>query len=103
VTAVENTNTAAPEEFALFQNYPNPFNPTTKIQYSLAKASQVSLIVYNAIGVEVATLVSGHQEAGNYTVPFGATTATAGLSSGMYFYRLEAGSFVSMKKFTLIK
>jgi hypothetical protein len=103
VTAVENTHTAVAEEFALLQNYPNPFNPTTKIQYSLAQASQVSLKVYNAIGAEVATLVSGHQEAGNYTVPFGGTEATSGLSSGVYFYRFEAGSFVSIKKLMLIK
>jgi hypothetical protein len=93
----------APQEFALLQNYPNPFNPSTKIQYSLAKPSQVSLKVYNVLGLEVATLVNGRQETGSYTVPFGINTGTLGLSSGVYFYRLEAGSFVSTKKLVLMK
>ncbi len=101
VTGVENG--LAPEEFALFQNYPNPFNPSTRIQYSLAKASQVSLKVYSVLGHEVATLVNGRQEAGSYTVPFNTNKGKLNLSSGVYFYRLEAGSFVSMKKLILMK
>jgi Ice-binding-like/Secretion system C-terminal sorting domain len=96
-------NSLAPQEFALLQNYPNPFNPSTRIQYSLEKASQVSLKVYNVLGVEVATLVNGRQEAGSYTVPFGINKGTLGLSSGVYIYRLEAGSFVSTKKLVLMK
>jgi hypothetical protein len=100
-TAVENG--LAPQAFALFQNYPNPFNPSTRIQYSLEKAGMVSLKVYNLLGLEVATLVNGRQEAGSYTVPFGINTGTLGLSSGVYFYRLEAGSFVSTKKLILMK
>jgi hypothetical protein len=101
-TAVENVG-IAPQAFALFQNYPNPFNPSTRIQYNLEKAGMVSLKVYNVLGREVATLVNGHQEAGSYTVPFGINTGTFGLSSGVYFYRLEAGSFVSTKKLILVK
>jgi hypothetical protein len=101
-TAVENVG-IAPQAFALFQNYPNPFNPSTRIQYSLEKAGMVSLKVYNVLGLEVATLVNGRQEAGSYTVPFGINTRTLGLSSGVYFYRLEAGSFVSTKKLILMK
>ena len=93
----------APQEFTLSQNYPNPFNPSTKIEYSLEKAAQVSLKVYNVLGVEVATLVNGRQEAGSYTVPFNTSKGTLGLASGVYFYRLEAGSFVSTKKLILIK
>jgi hypothetical protein len=86
------------------QNYPNPFNPTTKIDYSLEKPSQVSLKVYNVLGVEVATLVNGRQEAGSYTVPFsGISGNTSTFASGVYFYRLEAGSFVSTKKLVLMK
>jgi Ice-binding-like/Secretion system C-terminal sorting domain len=92
----------APQEFALSQNYPNPFNPSTMIQYSLANAAQVSLKVYNVLGLEVATLVSGRQEAGSYTVPFSAIGAST-FASGVYFYRLEAGSFVSTKKLVLMK
>ncbi|MGA2624851.1 MAG: ice-binding family protein [Bacteroidota bacterium] len=101
VTAVKNG--LAPETFALSQNYPNPFNPTTKIDYSLGKAAQVSLKVYNVLGLEVATLVNDRQEAGSYTVPFGTTNATSGLSSGVYFYRLQAGSLVSTKRLILMK
>jgi hypothetical protein len=101
-TAVENVG-IAPQEFALLQNYPNPFNPSTRIQYSLEKAGMVSLKVYNVLGVEVATLVNGRQEAGSYTVPFGINKGTFGLSSGVYFYRLQAGSFVSTKKLVLMK
>jgi len=102
VTAVENTE-IMPQEFSLMQNYPNPFNPSTKIQYTIANAGSVSLKVYNVLGREVATLVNGHQEVGSYTVPFGINSGTLGLSSGVYFYRLEAGSFVSTKKLMLIK
>jgi hypothetical protein len=101
-TAVENVG-IAPQEFALLQNYPNPFNPSTRIQYSLEKAAQVSLKVYNMLGLEVATLVNGRQEAGSYTVPFVINAGTLSLSSGVYFYRLEAGSFVSTKKLVLMK
>ncbi len=101
VNAVENE--LSPQEFSLWQNYPNPFNPSTRIQYSLGKAVQVSLKVYNLLGHEVATLVNGRQEAGSYTVPFNTNKGTLGLSSGVYFYRLEAGSFVSTKKLILIK
>jgi hypothetical protein len=100
-TAVESHS--APVEFSLSQNYPNPFNPSTKIAYSLQKAGMVSLKVYNLLGLEVATLVNGRQEAGSYAVPFGTGNGTVGLSSGVYFYRLETGSFVSTKKLVLMK
>ncbi len=109
VTAVENEIGLAPQKFALLQNYPNPFNPSTRIQYSLEKAAQVSLKVYNLLGLEVATLVNGRQEAGSYTVPFSAIGGSASggntstFASGVYFYRLEAGSFVSTKKLVLMK
>ena len=95
-------NSLAPQKFELFQNYPNPFNPSTQIQYSLGTAAQVSLKIYNLIGLEVATLVKGRQEAGSYTVPFN-TMGTVSLSSGVYFCRLEAGSFVSTKRLILMK
>jgi hypothetical protein len=100
VNAIENES--SPQEFALFQNYPNPFNPSTRIQYSLEKAAQVSLKVYNVLGLEVATLINGRQEAGSYTVPFSAIGGST-LASGVYFYRLEAGNFIACKKMILIK
>ncbi len=102
-TVVSVENDVVPQAFSLDQNYPNPFNPSTRIQYSLEKAAQVSLKVYNVLGLEVATLVNGRQEAGSYTVPFNTSEAKLNLSSGVYFYRLQAGSFVSTKKLILLK
>jgi len=96
-------NGIAPRAFDLSQNYPNPFNPSTKIEYSLPQAGTVSLKVYNVLGDEVATLVNGHQEAGSHDVTFNAGIGTRSLSSGVYFYRLDAGSFVSTKKLILMK
>jgi hypothetical protein len=93
----------APHEFALLQNYPNPFNPSTRIQYSLEKAGMVSLKVYNVLGLEVATLVKAYQEANSYSVQFNSNEGGLDLSSGVYFYRLEAGSFVSTKRLILMK
>jgi hypothetical protein len=102
LTTVENDT--APQELALLQNYPNPFNPVTWIQYSLEKAVQVSLKVYNLLGFEVATLVNSRQEAGSYSVPFSVISENnSTFASGVYFYRLEAGSFVSTKKLVLMK
>jgi hypothetical protein len=102
-TANSVENGLSPQKFELLQNYPNPFNPSTRIQYSLEKAVQVSLKVYNILGIEVATLVNDRQESGSYTVPFGINNGTLSLSSGVYFYRLEAGPFVSTKKLILMK
>jgi hypothetical protein len=97
-------NGLVPMRFSLSQNYPNPFNPSTVISYQLPVSSQVTLKVYDVLGNEVATLVNGRQEAGNYTVPFSAISGnTSTFASGVYFYRLEAGSFVSTKKFVLMK
>ena len=86
-------------QFELQQNYPNPFNPSTKINYRLPIKSQVTLKVYDIIGNEVASLVNEEKPAGAYEIAFDA----AGLSSGLYFYKLSTGSFVQTKKMTLIK
>jgi N-acetylneuraminic acid mutarotase len=88
-----------PYEFALIQNYPNPFNPTTTISYDLPKATNVILKVYNILGEEIATLVNKVMPAGHQSVAFNA----AKLASGMYIYRIEAGSFVQVKKMLLMK
>src|SRR6056297_1602222 len=88
-----------PRTFDLEQNYPNPFNPTTQINYAVPEQSDVRIDVYNVIGRRVATLVDREMAPGNYTVNFNASQ----LSSGMYFYRLKAGSTLLTKKMTLIK
>ncbi len=86
-------------DYRLDQNYPNPFNPATTITYSLQNPELVSLKVFDVLGREVATLVNQYQSVGNHAVNFNA----ASLSSGIYFYKLEAGSFQSIKKLILLK
>ena len=85
--------------YRLYQNYPNPFNPTTNIEFTIPKESLVSLKVYDILGKEITTLVNERKSEGNYTINFNATN----LPSGVYFYRMQAGSFVSTKKFVLLK
>jgi hypothetical protein len=99
VTAVSVSTSAVTTSFRLNQNYPNPFNPSTVISYSIPSQSKVTLKVYNILGSEVATLVDENKPAGNYNVTFNA----ARLSSGVYFYQLKAGNFVSTKKLMLVK
>jgi hypothetical protein len=88
-----------PQAFQLQQNYPNPFNPSTEISYTIAKAGNVTLNVYNMLGQNVASLVNGYQAANTYKVNFNAS----GLSSGVYFYKLSAGSNEMIKKMVLMK
>ncbi len=88
-----------PVEYALHQNYPNPFNPTTNIRFALVEAQDVKLAVYNVLGQEVMHLVNNRMEAGYHTVSFDARA----MASGVYFYRIEAGPFTSMKKMVLVK
>lgn len=95
----EINNGQIPSDFSLSQNYPNPFNPQTKIQFTLAKASNVSLIVYNVVGEEVAQLVNEFKNSGSFEYTFD----SAGLSSGVYFYTLKTANFVSTKKMIVMK
>ncbi len=97
-TGVEEDN-FLPLAFELKQNFPNPFNPTTNIQYNVAKSGNINLTVFNSIGEEVSILVNGFKEVGSYEVSFSALT----LTSGIYFYKLEANDFIQVRKMILMK
>jgi hypothetical protein len=90
--------TSRPSRFSL-GNYPNPFNPSTEIRYEILTPSTVRLDVFDILGRNVATLVNGRQSTGAYQVTFNA----ASFSSGVYFYRLQAGSFSETKRMLLVK
>ena len=98
VTTLNEENTV-PSKFELMQNYPNPFNPSTSIEYSVPSNEYVLLKVYDLLGNEVNTLVNERQSAGNYEVNFDASN----LASGIYFYRIQSGSFIQTKKLMLLK
>jgi len=97
IDCVENNNKIY--NYYVSQNYPNPFNPTTTIKYEIPKANFVTIKVFNILGKEVASLVNENKKAGDYNVEFNANK----LSSGVYFYRIKAGSFVETKKLILLK
>jgi Secretion system C-terminal sorting domain len=85
--------------YKLDQNYPNPFNSSTIIDYSVRNYSQVSIKVYDILGKEVSTLINTEKPAGRYSIEFNA----AKLVSGIYFYRMQSGNFISTRKFILMK
>ena len=99
VTIIDPADNNSPNGFALSQNYPNPFNPSTTINYSIPASSFVTLKVYDVLGNEVAKLVNDQKLAGSYQIMFNAVN----LPSGIYFYRLQAGSFIETKKMILLK
>jgi hypothetical protein len=99
VTDVKETIISIPTEFLLSQNYPNPFNSSCAIKYSIPKSSQVTIKIFNTIGQELATLVNEEKPIGTYEVNWNA----ANLPSGVYFYRIQAGSFTETKKMMVLK
>lgn len=99
LTGITNGNGNIPDEYALSQNYPNPFNPVTKIRYDIPEGSSVKLTVYDMLGREVTQLVNEYKDAGSYEAVWNGVDQT----SGVYFYRIEAGSFTKEMKMILVK
>ncbi|MBI4811301.1 MAG: 5'-nucleotidase C-terminal domain-containing protein [Ignavibacteriales bacterium] len=99
MTGVEENPISTASDFMLMQNYPNPFNPVTNISFTIANQSFVTLKVYNSLGQEMVTLVNEMKQPGSYTVRWDADK----LPSGVYFYRLQVGSFIDTKKLILIR
>ncbi len=98
-TTIDENTIDYPNRFYLSQNYPNPFNPSTKITFALPKAETVKIDVFNIRGQKIETLLNQHMKAGIHEVEFNAEN----LSSGIYFYRIEAGEFQDVKKMILIR
>jgi len=96
---ISDRNIVLPYSFTLSQNYPNPFNPTTTISFAIEHPQFVTLKVYDLLGREIRTLIDGDRQAGQHTVPFDASN----LSSGMYFYHLQAGDMAESKRMVLLK
>jgi hypothetical protein len=93
-----------PKSFSLEQSYPNPFNPTTQIRYGLPQSSPVRITVHNMLGQEVAVLVDGVQEAGFHEVRWNGRNAVGSpVGSGVFFYRIQSGTFTDIKKMVLLK
>lgn len=99
ISSIKTENRTVPLTFKLEQNYPNPFNPITLINYQLPMINDVELSIYNLLGQKVATLLSEKQNAGYHQVEWDAS----GFASGIYYYRIEAGDYLEMKKMVLIK
>lgn len=95
----ENVADGMPKQVRLYDNYPNPFNPATTISYTLPSASEVTINIYDVTGKRIQTLVNSRQSTGSHSMQFDAST----LSSGIYFYEIQAGSFRDVKKMSLIK
>jgi hypothetical protein len=98
-SAIETTGYNITEEFNLYKNYPNPFNPSTTIEFDLPKSSNVKIEVYNIAGQKIQTLLNKKMSAGSHKVDFNAEN----LSSGVYFYKIEAGEFQDVKKMILLR
>ena len=98
-TLLNDIESENPIEYTLSQNYPNPYNPSTTISYSLKRAGEVRIEVFNALGQKVSTLVDEQQSAGRHIIQFNASQ----LSSGVYFYKIESGSFTQVRSMVLIK
>jgi len=99
ITSARNNISLVPDKYKLWQNYPNPFNPVTSIKFDLPKTGHTKLSVYNILGEEIETLHNGELTAGSYNLNFNASS----YASGVYFYRIETGNFIEVKKFVVMK
>ncbi len=99
IIGIDPTSNEAPAGYSLSQNYPNPFNPVSNIEYSVAKNSFVKISIYDMLGRKVSDLVNRYQTAGSYSVVINASQ----LTSGVYYYRMEAGDFTDSKRFVVLK
>ena len=99
ITNINDKQKIIPTTYILSQNYPNPFNPSTTIEYAIPKTSFVTLKIYDILGTEVRSLVNEEKNLGSYQINFDASS----LASGIYFYKIQAGSFVQTKKMILLK
>jgi hypothetical protein len=97
--SVNQNGNEIPSVYSLSQNYPNPFNPVTVISFGLPKAGITKLVIYDVLGRVIKSLVNEHRDAGSYNVDFDASN----IASGIYFYRLESGSFTDVKKMMVVK
>jgi hypothetical protein len=102
LTDIDNKN-EIPSCYSLSQNYPNPFNPSTVISYQISAFGHVSLKVFDVLGREIATLVDEYKQPGSYKVVFNPVSSIKNPASGIYFYKLQAGSFSEIKKMVLAK
>ena len=98
MTALPEVEAANPIDFILHQNYPNPFNPSTIIKYNLPKSEKVKILVYNLLGQIVATLLDNQMPSGSNEVEFNGQN----LSSGIYYYKIEAGEYQDVRKMVLL-
>ena len=103
-TGIAGSGAPQPRRFTLGQNYPNPFNPVTNVEFGMQDAEWVTLTIYDLLGREVKTLLDAHREPGNYTVEWNGTNdAGQPVVSGIYLYRLQAGSFIANRKMILLR
>lgn len=103
ITGIGNPEISVPAEYSLSQNYPNPFNPSTSIMYSIGSTAYVTLKIYDVLGNEIAALVDEEKPAGTYEATWNSEPGSLGISSGVYFYQLKAGSFTEIKKMILLR